>query len=286
MEKLSKKEVANARLAKNFHRTFIPEKQYLGALLKYAAGNGIYDLQSIADATGIPTGKSSGKALPTASYCIGMGLVKLVQTTDKQNQLRLTDFGRAVFLEDKFFREDLTQWIAHLFLCGKVHGAEVWYQLFWNGATVFGNEFSREQSLIWLGAMIGGRDVTKAVAPTFGMYESDASFAQCGAIHTAGDVATRKIAPIKAFFVIGYAAWLAQVMEESERHGAQVTVDELEQNCGFRSLTGWSLPESQEVLALMEQKGFVAVDRHMHPWIVCFKSHSGDLWKRLFEEFV
>ena len=65
------KKVKNNRLAKNFHRTFIPEKQYLGAILKYAAESGPYDMQAIADATGIPTGKSSGKAIPTADYAIG-----------------------------------------------------------------------------------------------------------------------------------------------------------------------------------------------------------------------
>ena len=286
MAKPAKKTESVPRLAKNFHRTFIPEKQYLGALLKYAAGNGAYELQAIADATDIPTGKSSGKALPTADYCVGMRLVTLTNGEGKRQILSLTDFGRTVFLEDKFFREELTQWIAHLFLCSKLHGAEVWYQLFWNGATVLGNEFSRERAMTWLGTMIGGKDVTKAVAPALGMYDNEASFALCGAVHVDGDLVVRKSAPLKPSFAFGYATWLAQGMEEIGRAGTQVTVDELETICGFRSLTGWSLSESQQILAMMEQRGIIAVDRHMTPWIVCFKSQSNLLWNRLFEELI
>jgi hypothetical protein len=280
------KQASNSRLAKNFHRTFMPERQFLGALLKYAAGNGTYDLQSIADATGIPTGKSSGKALPTADYSMAMGLVKFKSAANKPAELCLSDFGRIVFLEDKFCREELTQWIAHCFLCNEATGAEVWYQLFWNGAPVFGNAFSRSQATAWLETMMGGKDATKAVAPAFSMYDSEASFAQCGALHVNGDAVFRKSPPIKPSYRIGYAAWLSQCVEDAGRGGAQVTVDELERLCGFRSITSWSLPESQQVLAFMEQKGLVSVDRHMHPWIVCFKFPSRQLWNRLFEEFI
>lgn len=285
MVKRVKKE-ENTRLAKNFHRTFIPEKQYIGALLKYAAGNGDYEMQAIADATGIPTGLSSGKAMPTADYCIGMGLVKALPVEGKKQKLALTDFGRNVFLGDKFFREELTQWLVHLLLCDKNTGAEVWYQLFWNGATVFGNKFSHELAMQWLGTMIGGKDVAKAAGPLFGMYANDASFALCGAVLLNGDKVTRKIAPLKGTFSIGYAAWLAQGMEKAGRAGAQVTVEDLERTCGFRSVTGWSLPESQKALAMMEERGLISVDRHMMPWLVCFKSDSIKLWSRIFEECI
>ncbi|WP_176015020.1 hypothetical protein [Victivallis sp. Marseille-Q1083] len=58
------------RLARNFHRTFIPEKQYLGALLKYAADNGELDMQAIADATGIPLVEKPCRLLIIALQCI------------------------------------------------------------------------------------------------------------------------------------------------------------------------------------------------------------------------
>ena len=268
------------RLARNFHRTFIPEKQYLGALLKYAADNGCHDMQAIADATGIPTGSSSGKALPTADYCTAMHLV-----TSADGRLSLTPFGRTVMLEDRFFRENLTQWIAHLFLCNKEDGAEAWYQVFWNGKDILGDKFTQETLEQWICPILGAADA-KALSPTFRMYSDENSFLKCGAIKEVSGEWCREKAPVDSSFAVGYAAWLTEAIERNKRSGSQVTVDELEDFCGFRSVTGWTLGESQQVLAMIEQKGIFSVDRHMRPWIICNKLSSENLWKRLYEDFI
>lgn len=278
------------RLAKNFHLTFIPEKQYLGAMLKYAANSGLYEIMAIAEETGIPTGKSSGKAIPTADYAVGMGLARLQQVgekKDKQFNIVLTNFGRAVYLGDRFLQEELTQWLAHLYLCNKTSGAEMWYQLFWNGASSFGNQFSYDDFIKWLTTETGANDSAKALSPTFRMYDEGASFLSCGAVRLDGDMVVRKKCPINAVYSIGYAAWLSDLIERSGRStGNQLTVDDLEDTCGFRSVTGWTLSESQQVLGLMEDKGLITLDRHMQPWIVCFKYGSAQLWTRLYEEFI
>ena len=51
----------HSRLPRNFHKTFKPERQYIHAMLRFAASGQEGDYQSIAAATGIPTGVSSGK---------------------------------------------------------------------------------------------------------------------------------------------------------------------------------------------------------------------------------
>lgn len=278
------------RLAKNFHLTFIPEKQYLGAILKYAANSGRYDLQAIADETGIPTGKSSGKAIPSADYAVGMGLARLQQfgeKRDKQFNVVLTNFGRAVYLGDRFLQEELTQWLAHMYLCNKFQGAELWYQLFWNGSATFGHEFLYEEFLKWVTTEIGANDAAKALSPTFRMYGEAASFAICGAVRLEGSCVVRKKAPIDPTYAFGYAAWLCDLLEQSGMSTEdQLTVDDIEDVCGFRSITGWSLAESQEVLSIIEDKGLISIDRHMQPWIVCFNMGSAQLWTRLYEEFI
>lgn len=274
----------NTRLSRNFHRTFTPEKQYLGKLLQYAAGNGIYDMQAIADDTGIPTGTSSGKALPTADYCIGMGLVR-VEVIDTIETLTLTTFGRTVLLEDKFFREPLTQWIAHLNLCDKISGAEVWYQTFWESTSVLGEEFTKNSLNDWICTILKVSN-QNILGPTIRMYEDPNSFSACGAVSTSGETILRKKPPCDPSYVFGYAAWIAAGIERAGRNGSQVTVDELDDFCGFRSVTNWNLPESQEILSSLEQKGLVSVDRHMHPWIICVKYPADLLWKRLYEDFI
>ena len=172
------------RLAKNFHRTFIPERQYLGELLKYAADGGAYEIRKIAEATGIPTGASSGKSIPTADYCRGMGLVSLAKPAakDADTTLSLTPFGRTVFLEDKFFKEPFTQWLAHLRLCNEWRGADTWFYLFCESAPVFGNRAAVADMMKWISPLIGGKDPETAVSPTIRMYADEASFADCGAI--------------------------------------------------------------------------------------------------------
>lgn len=276
------------RLAKNFHRTFIPERQYLGQLLKYAADGGEYEIRKIADATGIPTGISSGKSIPTADYCRGMGLVSLIKPKMKDSNptLALTPFGRAVFLEDKFFKEPFTQWLAHLFLCNEWSGADTWFYLFCESTHVFGNRFLFEEAMKWISPQIGGKDPETALSPTIRMYEDEASFGACAAIENRKGELIRLTAPIHEEYAVGYAAWLSSCIEQIGRNGSQVTVDELEIQAGFRRITCWSLPDSQRVLDLLEQKRLAEIDRHMHPWIVRFLFSSTNLWSRLYEDFL
>lgn len=276
------------RLAKNFHRTFIPERPYLGELLKYAADGGEYEIRKIADATGIPTGVSSGKSLPTADYCRGMGLVSIVKPTakDADSKLGLTPFGRAVFLEDKFFKEPFTQWLAHLRLCNEWRGADTWFYLFCESTPVFGNRAAADDVIKWISPLIGGKDPETAVSPTIRMYADEASFADCGAIvREKGDL-VRTSAPVRPEYAVGYAAWLAECMELAGRGNGQVSLDELEIQAGFHRITGWSQAKVQEVLELLERKRLAEVDRHMHPWLVRFLHPSTTLWNRLYEEFL
>ena len=276
------------RLAKNFHRTFIPERQYLGELLKYAADGGAYEIRKIADATGIPTGASSGKAIPTADYCRGMGLVSLSDPVSKDDDpmLSLTPFGRAVFLEDKFFKEPFTQWLAHLRLCNEWRGADTWFYLFCESTLVFGIRAAVDDVMKWISPQIGGKDPETAVSPTIRMYADEASFSACGAVVREKGEIVRMVAPIRDEFAVGYAAWLSESMELAGRGGGQASVDELESQAGFRRISGWSQQEAQQVLEMLERKRLVEVDRHMHPWLVRFLYPSTTFWNRLYEDFL
>jgi len=275
----------NSRLSRNFHRTFIPERLYLAKLLQYAATNGPYDMQAIAEATGIPTGVASGKALPTADYCLGMGLVRLEKSEENIRTLNLTPFGRIVYLSDRYFKDPLTQWIAHLRLCDPLQGAEVWYQTFHASFQVLGSNFSRDNLNGWLCTTMNVPR-QNVIGPLISMYASEASFSLCGAIRASGSELERRKAPIDPAFAYGYVAWLVSALERNANKQAQISVSELEAYCGFRSLTGWTLGESQEVLALLERKGLAVVDRHMHPWSVSFRSSSDLQWGDLYKDCV
>jgi len=239
---VEKKKEQHNRLPRNFHKTFIAERQYIHAILRFAARGGSGDVQAIAAETGIPTGTSSGKVAPTLDYCRGMGLVQVPEVRSAVKTPELTPFGRVVLLEDPFLKEPLTQWLAHFNLCDIHNGAEVWYQTFSNGNARLGMEYKRDALENWLAtscnAPRGG-----LVGPMVRMYEDDSSFGSCGVLTENNGKISRTVAPVKGEFAFGYGAWLVQTMEAIGRAGSQVTVNELEEKRGWRAIAGWNQME-------------------------------------------
>jgi len=278
------KEIAS-RLPRNFHKTFIPERQYLNSILRFAARGASGDIQKIAAETGIPTGTSSGKVDPTLDYCRGMGLINLPETRSSIKVPELTPFGRVVILEDPFLKDPVTQWLAHLNLCSPLKGAEIWYQTFYKGTNLLGLKFNRNTLEQWLAsacdAPIGG-----LIGPLIRMYEDEASFKSCGVLSENNGIISRKIAPIKPYMAIGYGVWLIGLMESIAKPGTQVTLTELEQKCGWITITGWNPMETVAVLNIIENKGILSVDRQMNPWIFKAKDLSENLWPRTYEDLL
>jgi len=78
----------HSRLPRNFHKTFKPERQYITAMLRFAASGQEGNCQFIAASTGIPTGSSSGKVPAILDYCRGMGLIRLIGHRDPLSRNR------------------------------------------------------------------------------------------------------------------------------------------------------------------------------------------------------
>jgi len=273
------------RLPRNFHKSFIPERRFIHALLRFAAGRGAGTIQEIAEATGIPTGVSSGKVAPTIDYCRAMGLFTLPEERSATKRPELTAFGRVVLLEDPYLKTEITQWLAHLNLCGEETGAEVWYQTFWNGAARLGPVFERESLENWLASMCNTK-TGGLIGPLISMYQEDASFAICGALTENGKQISRHTMAIHSEFVWGYAAWLLSTIERIAPHGEQVTLPQIEKACGWRILTGWTSADSDRALSLIERKGAISIDRHMQPWILRAKESAANAWRLLFSDMI
>lgn len=273
------------RLPRNFHKSFIPERRFIHALLRFAAGRGAGTIQEIAEATGIPTGVSSGKVAPTIDYCRAMGLFTLPEERSAIKRPELTAFGRVVLLEDPYLKTEITQWLAHLNLCGEETGAEVWYQTFWNGAARLGPVFERESLENWLASMCNTK-TGGLIGPLISMYQEDASFAICGALTENGKQISRHTMAIHSEFVWGYAAWLLSTIERIAPHGEQVTLPQIEKACGWRILTGWTSADSDRALSLIERKGAISIDRHMQPWILRAKETAANAWRLLFSDMI
>lgn len=279
------RKVKISRLPRNFHKSFIPERRFIHALLRFAASGGAGTIQEIAQATGIPTGISSGKVAPTLDYCRGMGLLTIPEGRSAIKKPNLTPFGRVVLLEDPYLKAEITQWIAHLNLCGEEGGAEVWHQTFWNGTARLGPSFERDVLENWL-ATACEANPGSLIGPLVSMYQEDASFARCGALAENGKEITRRTMPVRSEFAWGYAAWVLLALERTVRQGEQATIPQLEKACGWRTLTGWSLADTERVLLLAERKGALSVDRHMQPWILKAKIPATEGWRLLYSDMI
>ena len=275
-----------ARLSRNFHNTFKPERQYINALLRYAAAGKAGNYQGIASETGIPMGGPSGKVPAIIEYCRGMGLILLSSSSHAAiKKPDLTPFGRIVLMEDPFLKLNITQWIAHLNLCSPLSGAEVWYQVFFPGKQALGMTFERLQLDKHLRSALKV-DKPGIIGPLVGTYEDDAAFRTCGALSEKSGVITRKSAPVSDEFAFGYGAWLLQLVHDHFPKNAQISVVELDSVAGWRTIPGWDIDAFQRVLQLVEQKGLFTVDRHMEPWLLHPRMDLETAWKLIFCDLI
>jgi len=285
---MTEQDGSQGRLSRSFHQTFIPERQYISALLKFAAKGGQGDIQVISECTGIPTGQYSGKVSPILDYCRGMGLISLSSNGGKPRTIKcpvLTPFGRVVLLEDPFLKEPVTQWIAHFQLCSPLTGADVWNKTFFEGLHILGMEFKRDRLEEYL-AMSYNVSPGRLIGPLVRMYEDESSFSACGALSEKNGIVRRSPAPISDEFAYGYGAWLIHLIEVHFPGLNQITVTELEKVSGWRSIPGWSALDSQRALDYIEKKGLISVDRHMSPWLIRRSEDSSQAWAMIYNDLI
>lgn len=276
----------NDRLPRNFHRTFVPERRYISEMLRFAASGAEGTYQEISEVTGIPMGESTGKVPAIFDYCRGMGLItETSKTRDTIRKPRLTALGRLVLAEDPFLKEPITQWLAHMNLCRRNGGAEIWFYTFFSGAQVLGNEFSRDELQKYLERSFK-TNASKIIGPIVSMYQESASFEICGALSTKGNTMVRQKAPLSETFTSAYCAWLLQLLENSFGGKDQVSLVELDRQTGWRTIPGWTAQESQKVLQMMERKGAIAVDRHMDPWLLSGLQNANSFLRNMYEDII
>lgn len=276
----------NSRLSRNFHRTFKPERRYITAMLRFAASGEVGDAQVIAAATGIPTGSSSGKVPAILDYCRGMGLIRLMgQERSAIKKPELTPFGRSVLIEDPYLKSGLSQWIAHLHLCGPRTGADVWYQVFFRGTSSLGMTFDRSKLELHL-SLVYGVDKAGLIGPLIGMYQDEAAFSACGALFESAGSIVRKPAPINDEYGYAYGAWMLQLLADHFPKQGQISITDLDARAGWRTIPGWDVSGHQRVLALVERKGMIEVDRHMEPWLLRPRNSIESAWKSIYDDLL
>jgi hypothetical protein len=279
------KKPESKRLPRNFHRTFKPERQYVNAMLRYAASGREGSMLDISKATGIPTGASTGKVPAILDYCLGMGLISVNENSSAIKKPELTNFGRVLLLEDPYLKIELSQWIAHFNMCNRFSGADVWYHVFWEDSLSLGMSFTRE-SLDSILRVIYKTNKGNMIGPMVGTYEDEAAFKLCNVLSESENLISRKSAPISDDLGRGYGAWILQMIEDYFPRNQQISITELDEKCGWRTIPGWSIASSLSVLELIERKGLIKVDRQMKPWLLQPLISASDAWRKVYIDMI
>lgn len=272
------------RLPIRFHQTFIPEKKYITALLKFAASGSEGTDQEISANTGIPVGRSSGKAPAMISYAKGMGLITVSKSSRKGSKRpELTDFGRSVLLEDSDMGESLTQWLSHLLLCRRDGGAEIWYLTFGKAFDVLGAVFSENDLEDYLAGVFQKRG-RSLIGPMIRMYQEPAAFQGARILSREKDLIKRYAAPILNGYAASYAALLLSLWDRHFPKAHQVTITDFESATFWRRLCNWDDRQMENVLEMLFEKGAIDVDRQVRPWILIRKSDARPFWRMLYDD--
>lgn len=254
----------------SFPQTFLPDRDLLARLLRFTAQGGSGSKEAISQATGIPTGASTGKVEPMIRYALGMGLIDANKTTGSVWQLKLTPLGRVVFQQDAALSEPLTLWLLHLLLCRR-YGlaspatgiADAWFALFAEGAVRLGKRFTLADYLALLQERHGDKTSLKALSSlVVRSYSEPRAFGGIGALQEENGYFVRQIAPFKTDFFPAYTAYLYLLWDELFADRTQLAFDEFAEHIRFLALTGWGESQIAAWLDWMVNHGRVQLDRH------------------------
>lgn len=267
----------------NLPQTFLPERRLLAKLLSFIADQGSGDKEAISAATGIPTGKSTGKVEPMIRYAQGMGLVN-AEKAASQWQLSLTPLGETVQREDPFLSEPVTIWLLHLMLCRRcgrstpTRGiADAWFALFADSDFRLGSHFT---PAAWLDVLIerhGQKTYLPSVASVVLRSYLEASSLACSSstlspLTIAGNQTgrfqfqdqgiIRQSAPVEKRFFPAYAAAFYLNWDALFTGEPQLALDEFANQSRFFTVLGWDDMAISRWLDWMVDQGMLQIDRH------------------------
>jgi hypothetical protein len=271
-------------LPPSFHETFSPDRRYLAGLLKLAAGGYAGSLDAISMATGIPTGKSSGKVLPHLKYAHAMGITTVPTLREGIYQVQLTPLGALLAVEDPLLHEPLTQLMLHMMLARPIGGASAWHVFFGRSRLALGRMCSVSGAASFLTQELGNS--SSLPGPLFSTYREEASLARTGMLSVDKDTLTRGALPALEEYYWAYAyCWLAY-WEQTTPNVQQLPLSELETRCGFVEGSGWSDQEFNNFLAWTTEQGITRVDRQTGTPLVMKIKRSDDLTARIYSDLL
>ncbi len=269
----------------NFHQTFKPERNYISSILMDGEICSGMTVQQIAEQTGIPTGKSSGKVEPTLAYCEFMNLL------DKEKinglyRISLTPVGKCICREDIGLSEKLTILLCHCMLVRKRKGAILWSYIFHDIFPKYRNcveksLFEKEIELRF------GNNVK--MGPFNGAYED--LFSALNLLNISSDQIfvipmryDKEFVYLYAYvFFIYWNEWYENTQGSDVISKDEITSEQLKE-IGFRFPFGWSEKEEYDVLECLSDKNLIRMNRQLSPYTIRRLTDEETLIGELYSE--
>lgn len=273
----------------DFHQTFKPERACLSSLLTELKECSGKSAQEISKITGIPTGVSSGKVVPSIYYLFYMGMITY-ELTDKQYYLAYTHLGECVVEEDPGLMENLTLLLMHCMLTRKLSGAGLWGYIINELLPKYHYDIKKENFEKEL-EMYYEKNV--ATAPFNGTYTG--VFNQLRILQITNDGYLMTPHSYNPEFIYLYSLVLCEYWDEwingysdnkKENYNIsdkEITSVQLSQ-IGYRLPFGWSEQEEYRSLEAMHDKGVIVLNRQMSPFTVRRITSKEEITALLYSE--
>lgn len=269
----------------DFHQTFKPERNCLNAMLTDLQDCCEKSIQEISQITGIPTGKSSGKIIPTIYYLEYMGLISK-KCDNKKYDFDYTLLGQTIMAEDPGLMEPLTLLLMHCMITRKRAGAELWSYIVCELMPKYHGKISKpnldKELLLYF-------DKTVNVAPFNGSYTGIFESLNLIQVTTSEYIMNPCIFNAEYIYLYAYILyeywdqWIGTFSEE-ELDKKKISKTELTSlqlaDTGFRLPFGWSEQDEYVILQEMHDKNIIALNRQMTPFSIrriCSKEELTDL---------
>ena len=247
-----------------FHESFPPEMSYISKILRIASEEFKGTKEDISLATGMPTGKSSGKVVPHIKYAKYMNLINF-NVDNRIFNLELTKLGELIYREDPYLLEDLTKMLCQYYLTDKVKGAPQWSFLF----RVFNYEYENPITIKYIEEKASAffeKEVD--LGPVKSTYIREDSLGSLNLIRV-DESAKNKIvfnnSHIKNEALYLYAYTLLESWETIFGDTREITIDQITNEIGWNKAFGFDEFKMLEVFEGLRDLNLIHINKQLNP---------------------
>jgi len=281
-------------LALNFCHDFLPERHYLSRLMSFSENGASGTKLSISEATGIPTGKSSGKVEPIIGYATAMGLIRS-EWKNKLWNLTLSPLGKLMRQEDPYLNEPITQWLAHFMLSRRagtsqpaVGVADAWFTFYGDWTSRLGSKFSMDDFVGLMVEKYGEKGYLRSLAGIVVRTTTEQTcLGQVKAFRQIdAGVIVRVPSPIDRSFFPCYAVYFYLLWDEIFSGQNQISLEEFLTQTRFHTILNWDQKYLEMWIAWLVAERFVQLDRQTGQALVLRLQDTEFVISRMYSELL